>query len=110
MISVSEKALNHLLELMVSEGINPDTHFLRVGVKGGGCSGLSYIMDFDDSKTDIDDEYLVDGGLKVIVDRKSLLYLYGTTLTYSDGLNGKGFQWENPNASRECGCGASFAV
>ena len=110
MISVSEKALNHLLELMVSEGINPDTHFLRVGVKGGGCSGLSYIMDFDDSKTDIDDEYLVDGGLKVIVDRKSLLYLYGTTLTYSDGLNGKGFQWENPNASRTCGCGESFAL
>ena len=110
MINVSENALNHLLELMVSEGITPDTHFLRVGVKGGGCSGLSYVMDFDDSKTDMDDEYPVDGGLKVIVDKKSLLYLYGTTLTYSDGLQGRGFQWENPNANRTCGCGESFAL
>lgn len=110
MIGVSDKALNHLLEIMVSEGISPDTHFLRVGVKGGGCSGLSYVMDFDDTKTDKDDEFIVDGGLKVIVDKKSLLYLYGTTLTFSDGLNGKGFQWENPNASRTCGCGESFAL
>ncbi len=110
MISVSENALNHLLEIMVSEGMTPDTHYLRVGVKGGGCSGLSYVMDFDDTKTDMDDVFDVDGGLKVLVDKKSLLYLYGTTLTYSDGLNGKGFQWENPNASRECGCGSSFAV
>jgi iron-sulfur cluster assembly protein len=110
MIGVSESALNHLLEIMVSEGITPDTHFLRVGVKGGGCSGLSYVMDFDDTKTDTDDVFDVDGGLKVLVDKKSLLYLYGTTLTYSDGLNGKGFQWENPNASRTCGCGESFAL
>ncbi len=110
MISVSENALNHLLEIMVSEGMTPDTHYLRVGVKGGGCSGLSYVMDFDDTKTDMDDVFDVDGGLKVLVDKKSLLYLYGTTLTYSDGLNGKGFQWVNPNASRECGCGSSFAV
>jgi iron-sulfur cluster assembly protein len=110
MINVSEKALNHLLEIMVSEGMTPDTHYLRVGVKGGGCSGLSYVMDFDDTKEELDDMFEVDGGLKVLVDRKSLLYLYGTTLTYSDGLNGKGFQWENPNASRECGCGSSFAV
>lgn len=110
MIGVSDNALNHLLELMVSEGITPDTHYLRVGVKGGGCSGLSYVMDFDDTKTDFDDEFTVDGGLKILVDRKSLLYLYGTQLTYSDGLNGKGFQWENPNASRTCGCGESFAL
>jgi iron-sulfur cluster assembly protein len=110
MISVSENALNHLLEIMVSEGMTPDTHYLRVGVKGGGCSGLSYVMDFDDTKTDMDDVFDVDGGLKVLVDKKSLLYLYGTILTYSDGLNGKGFQWENPNASRTCGCGESFAL
>jgi len=110
MISVSENALNHLLEIMVSEGMTPDTHYLRVGVKGGGCSGLSYVMDFDDTKTDMDDVFDVDGGLKVLVDKKSLLYLYGTTLTYSDGLNGKGFQWENPNASRTCGCGESFSL
>ena len=110
MISVSDKALNHLLEIMINEGLTPETHFLRVGVKGGGCSGLSYEMDFDDTKTDRDDEFLMDGGLKVIVDKKSLLYLYGTTLTFSDGLNGKGFQWENPNASRTCGCGESFSL
>ena len=110
MINISENALNHLLEIMVSEDITTDTHYLRVGVKGGGCSGLSYVMDFDDTKTDLDDVYEVNGGLKVLVDRKSLLYLYGTTLTFSDGLNGKGFQWENPNASRTCGCGESFAL
>jgi iron-sulfur cluster assembly protein len=110
MITVSEKALSHIVELMVESGITPDSHHLRVGVKGGGCSGLSYVMDFDD-KLDITDEIVeVDGGLKVVIDRKSLLYLYGTELNYSDGLNGKGFQWENPNASRTCGCGESFAL
>ena len=110
MITISEKALNHLLELMVSEGLTPDTHHLRVGVKGGGCSGLSYVMEFDDKTEELDEVIEVDGGLKVIIDRKSVLYLYGTELDYSDGLNGKGFQWINPNASRECGCGASFAI
>ena len=110
MITVSEKALSHIVELMVESGITPDSYHLRVGVKGGGCSGLSYVMDFDD-KLDITDEIVeVDGGLKVVIDRKSLLYLYGTELNYSDGLNGKGFQWENPNASRTCGCGESFAL
>ncbi len=110
MINVSDKALNQLLEIMVTEGITSDTHFLRVGVKGGGCSGLSYVMDFDDIKTEHDDEFNVEGGLRVVVDKKSLLYLYGTTLNFSDGLNGKGFQWENPSASRTCGCGESFAL
>ena len=110
MITVSEKALSHIVELMVESGITPDSHHLRVGVKGGGCSGLSYVMDFDD-KLDVTDEIVeVDGGLKVVIDRKSLLYLYGTELNYSDGLNGKGFQWGNPNASRTCGCGESFAL
>ena len=110
MIGVSEKALGHLLDLMESEGLTTDTHYLRVGVKGGGCSGLSYVMDFDNNKTDMDDVFEVNKGLKLIVDRRSLLYLYGTTLTFSDGLNGRGFQWENPNASRTCGCGESFAL
>jgi iron-sulfur cluster assembly protein len=110
MITISDKALNHLVELMVNQGITPDTHHLRVGVIGGGCSGLSYKMDFDDVM-DITDEIVeLDGGLKVAIDRKSLLYLYGTELDYSDGLNGKGFQWGNPNASRTCGCGESFAL
>jgi iron-sulfur cluster assembly protein len=109
MVTLSEKALNHILELMMSEGIGPDTHNLRVGVKGGGCSGLSYTMDFDDSITEMDE--VVDlNAIKVVIDKKSVLYLFGTELTYSDGLNGKGFAWENPNASRTCGCGESFAL
>lgn len=109
MITIEENALNHILELMVSEGITPNTHHLRVGVKGGGCSGLSYTMDFDDIITEMDEVVDLEV-IKVVIDKKSVLYLYGTELTYSDGLNGKGFQWVNPNASRECGCGSSFAV
>ena len=110
MITVSQKAMSHILNLMTDSGITPETHNLRVGVKGGGCSGLSYVMDFDDKIDSTDDIIEVDGGLKVVIDRKSVLYLYGTELNYSDGLNGKGFQWENPNASRTCGCGESFAL
>ena len=109
MVTVSDKALEHVIELMMNLGINPDTHYLRVGVKGGVCSGLSYAMDFDDTITDMDE--VVDlNALKVIIDKKSLLYLYGTELDYSDGLNGKGFNWINPSASRTCGCGESFAL
>jgi len=110
MITVSQKALEHIIELMMESGISPDSHHLRVGVKGGGCSGLSYVMDFDDTIESTDEIVEVDGGLKVVIDRKSVLYLYGTELNYSDGLNGKGFQWENPNASRTCGCGESFSL
>jgi iron-sulfur cluster assembly protein len=110
MITVSEKALQHVINLMMESGITPDSHHLRVGVKGGGCSGLSYVMDFDDTIETTDETVEVDGGLKVVIDRKSVLYLYGTELDYSDGLNGKGFQWGNPNASRTCGCGESFAL
>jgi iron-sulfur cluster assembly protein len=109
MVTVSDKALNHLLEIMANEGITPETHNLRVGVKGGGCSGLSYVMDFDDTIEPTDD--IIDlGTLKVVIDKKSVLYLFGTQLDYSDGLNGKGFHWVNPNASRTCGCGESFAL
>ena len=109
MVTVSDKALEHVIELMMQQGITPDTHFLRVGVKGGGCSGLSYAMDFDDIVTDMDE--VVDlNVLRVIIDKKSLLYLYGTELDYSDGLNGRGFNWINPSASRTCGCGESFAL
>jgi iron-sulfur cluster assembly protein len=110
MITVSQKALEHIIELMMESGITPDSHYLRVGVKGGGCSGLSYVMDFDNITEPTDETVEIDGGLKVVIDRKSVLYLYGTELDYSDGLNGKGFQWGNPNASRTCGCGESFAL
>lgn len=109
MITISDNALEHVLSLMISEQLTPDTHHLRVGVKGGGCSGLSYVMDFDDQITEMDD--VIDlGPLKVVIDKKSVLYLYGTELKYSDGLNGKGFHWVNPNASRECACGESFSL
>jgi len=110
MITVSEKALQHVVNLMMESNITPDSHHLRVGVKGGGCSGLSYVMNFDNKIEDTDETVEIDGGLKVIIDRKSVLYLYGTELDYSDGLNGKGFQWGNPNASRTCGCGESFSL
>ena len=109
MITIGDSALEHVIQLMMSGGLTPDTHFLRVGVKGGGCSGLSYIMDFDDTTTDMD-EVIDLNVIRVVVDKKSVLYLYGTQLEYSDGLNGKGFHWVNPNASRTCGCGESFSL
>lgn len=110
MITVSQNAKEHLLDLMKKENLSLETHSLRVGVKGGGCSGLSYVMDFDDKIEPTDEVVLLPDGLKVIIDKKSLLYLFGTELNYSDGLNGKGFEWVNPNASRTCGCGESFAL
>lgn len=94
---------------MQEEGKNPDQAFIRVGVKGGGCSGLSYDLSFDiDMKED--DKEFEDNGMKIVVDKKSFLYLIGTELDYSGGLNGKGFVFHNPNANRTCGCGESFAV
>lgn len=110
MVTLSEKAYNKVLDLMNDAQFTTERWFLRVGVKGGGCSGLSYVMDFDDTIEPTDEVVEADAGLKVVIDRKSVLYLYGTELTYSDGLNGKGFQWENPNASRTCGCGESFSL
>ena len=80
-----------------------------MSVKGGGCSGLTYDLDFDDTIFDFD-EISEDQGLKLVIDRRSLLYLLGTELDFSDGLNGKGFQFTNPNASRTCGCGESFGI
>jgi len=94
---------------MVEEGKNPVEAFIRVGVKGGGCSGLSYDLSFDTDLKD-DDKVFEDNGMKVVVDKKSFLYLIGTELDYSGGLNGKGFVFNNPNASRTCGCGESFSV
>lgn len=110
MITLNKKALDKVLDLMIEQGFTTERWFLRVGVKGGGCSGLSYVMDFDDTIEETDEVVEVEEGLKVVIDKKSVLYLFGTELTYSDGLNGKGFAWENPNASRTCGCGESFAL
>jgi iron-sulfur cluster assembly protein len=108
MITVTEKAKNRALELMKAEN-RPEETFIRVGVEGGGCSGLSYKLEFD-TVIRPDDKVFEDKGIKIVCDKKSFLYLVGTELDFSDGLNGKGFQFHNPNASRTCGCGESFAV
>jgi iron-sulfur cluster assembly protein len=108
MIKVSETAKQEFVKLLGQEGRGPQ-HFVRVGVKGGGCSGLSYDLVFDDKFRE-GDKVFEDNGVKVVVDKKSLLYLLGTTLDYSGGLNGRGFQFINPNASRTCGCGESFSI
>ncbi len=108
MISVTEKAKNRALELIKAEN-KPIETFIRVGVEGGGCSGLSYKLEFD-TVIRPDDKVFEDKGIKIVCDKKSFLYLVGTELDFSDGLNGKGFQFHNPNASRTCGCGESFAV
>jgi iron-sulfur cluster assembly protein len=107
MITVSDSAKNRINQLLQEE--NKQGSFLRVGVKGGGCSGLSYKLDFDD-KLNEDDEIINDNGVMIICDKKSLLYLFGTELHFSDGLNGKGFEFINTQASRVCSCGQSFSV
>lgn len=108
MISVTDKAKERIIELRSKEGFN-DEYNIRVAVEGGGCSGLMYNLDFDTALRPTD-QVFEDKGIKILVDKKSLLYLLGTVLDFSDGLNGKGFQFINPNASRTCGCGESFAV
>jgi iron-sulfur cluster assembly protein len=109
MIKVSETAKKKVIELMKDDGFNPTTDFVRVGVKSGGCSGLSYDLKFDKENQE-DDKVFVDNDIKIIVDKKSFLYLIGTTLEYSGGLNGTGFVFNNPNANRTCGCGESFSL
>ncbi|GGG06599.1 iron-sulfur cluster assembly accessory protein [Pontibacter sp. HSC-14F20] len=108
MITVSDKAKEKVLRLKQDAQLD-DTFRLRASVAGGGCSGLSYNLDFDDEVKPMDQEF-EDKGIKVVVDMKSFLYLAGTELDFSDGLNGKGFYFNNPNASRTCGCGDSFSV
>ena len=103
MITVNESARDEVLKLLNAEG-HPEGSFVRVGVKGGGCSGLMYEMTFDHEMQD-GDQTFEDKGVKIVVDRKSYLYLVGTELQFSGGLNGKGFQFYNPNANRTCGCG-----
>jgi iron-sulfur cluster assembly protein len=109
-IFVSEKAKTKVQSLMADAGIaNDPSYFLRVSVVGGGCSGLSYKLDFDNEAKPMD-QVFEHNGVKVVTDLKSFLYLVNTELDFSDGLNGKGFYFSNPNASRTCGCGESFAV
>ena len=109
-IHVSDKAKIKIQQLLTEAGVaGQPSYFLRVSVVGGGCSGLSYKMDFD-NESKPSDQVFEDNGMKIVTDMKSLLYLVNTTLEFSDGLNGKGFYFNNPNATRTCGCGESFAV
>ncbi|HNP48373.1 MAG TPA: iron-sulfur cluster assembly accessory protein [Bacteroidia bacterium] len=108
MITVTERAKAKAVELMSAEN-KPTEAFIRVGVEGGGCSGLTYKLEFD-TVIRPDDKIFEDKGIKIVCDKKSFLYLIGTELDFSDGLNGKGFAFNNPNASRTCGCGESFSV
>ena len=108
MITVSPNAKEYITRLLANQQAAPNT-FVRVGVKSGGCSGLEYQLDFDTVEKE-GDQVFEDKGIRIVVDMKSLLYLYGTELDYSGGLNGKGLTFNNPNASRTCSCGESFAV
>jgi iron-sulfur cluster assembly protein len=107
MITVTDSAKKQAIRLMEDEG--KEGLFIRVGVQGGGCSGLMYQLTFDNQDLEGDKSF-EDNGIKVVVDKKSFLYLIGTTLDFSGGLNGKGFVFQNPNADRTCGCGESFSV
>ncbi len=108
MITVSDNAKEYIRQMMENDGVAPDS-YVRVGVKGGGCSGLQYEMKFDQQVGE-NDQVFEDKGVKLVVEMKSLLYLYGTELDYTGGLNGKGLFFNNPNASRTCACGESFAL
>ncbi len=108
MIKITNIAKEKLFSLIQEGGVDPNA-FVRVGVESGGCSGLSYKLDFDEKQNPAD-KLIEDNGVKILVDKKSYLYLVGTTLNYSGGLNGKGFVFENPNANRTCGCGESFSL
>ena len=108
MLFVANSAKTKVSEIVSSEGLSTD-YFIRVSVTSGGCSGLSYQLDFD-NELQTNDQVFEDNGVKVVTDLKSFLYLCNTTLEFSGGTNGKGFFFNNPNAARSCGCGESFAV
>lgn len=107
-IDITEKAVKQVIKIKEENNI-PAEYFLRIGVKGGGCSGLTYQMGFDGERKD-GDSIIEKAGVQMVVDGKSLFYLSGTVLDFSDGLNGKGFVFNNPNAKKTCGCGDSFGV
>jgi len=108
MLFVSDQAKYQIDKVMSTQSLTDD-YFIRVTVISGGCSGLSYKMDFDNSDQP-QDQIFEDNGVKIVTDLKSFLYLFNTTLEFSGGLEGKGFYFQNPNAVRECACGESFAV
>jgi iron-sulfur cluster assembly protein len=108
-IEVTDNALQAIRDAIVAEGKEVENAYLRVAVKGGGCSGLMYNLSVDDAASE-DDAILEHGEVRIVVDKKSKLFLHGLTLDYTTGLNGKGFVFNNPNATGTCGCGESFAV
>ena len=108
MVTITDKAKKKLLNIIQEAGLDT-SYFLRVSVKGGGCSGLSYDLGLD-KEIKTGDQFFEDYGIKITLDMKSFLYLAGTELDFTDGLNGKGFIFNNPNATRTCGCGESFSV
>ena len=107
-VTITPRAAEEIRKIKVENTI-PESHALRLGVKGGGCSGMSYVLAFDEDPKERDTVYQLEG-LVVYVDPKSQFYLSGTTLDFSDGLSGRGFVFNNPNAARTCGCGHSFGV
>lgn len=107
-ITISGKAVKEIMSIREENGI-PENYALRVGVKGGGCSGLSYSLGFDAEIREGDGLYDIDG-IRLVIDPKSLFYLSGTELDFTDGLSGRGFVFNNPNAVKTCGCGSSFGV
>ncbi len=109
MIRVSDSARKKIVELMTDDGYDVSKDYVRVGVKSGGCSGLSYDLKFDKELGETD-KVFEDNEVRIAVEKKSFLYLAGTVLEFSAGLNGKGFVFNNPNASRTCGCGESFSL
>lgn len=108
MLFVSDEAKEKVQQIKEQEQLSAE-YFVRVSVTSGGCSGLTYKMDFDNEEQP-EDQVFEDNGVKIVTDLKSFLYLFDTKLEFSGGLNGKGFHFSNPNASRTCGCGESFAV
>ncbi|WP_395043482.1 HesB/IscA family protein [Flavobacterium sp.] len=109
MIKVSDIAKKKIVDMMTDDGFDIAQDYVRVGVKSGGCSGLSYELKFD-KEIGENDKVFEDNDVKIAVEKKSFLYLAGTILEFSGGLNGKGFVFNNPNASRTCGCGESFSL
>jgi iron-sulfur cluster assembly protein len=109
MIKVSDTASKKIIAMMQEDGFDAAQDYVRVGVKSGGCSGLSYELKFD-KQTGENDKIFEDNAIKIVVEKKSFLYLAGTVLEFSGGLNGKGFVFNNPNAQRTCGCGESFSL
>ena len=109
MIKITDDARDAILEALAAEGHDAASSYLRVGVKGGGCSGMSYSLDFTDQIAE-GDEVFASGDARILVDNKSMLFLHGLTLHHTSGLNGKGFEFQNPNAAGTCGCGQSFKV